>query len=572
MGRKKTRSPHPALSAEVRWYLESRGYSLDGVTEPLHRTPEPADHPSAVFDPKRVDQKIAALKSLRHTKGKWAGRPLEPAAVQVAYIIAPVFGWVAPDEEGNFVRIIRNAYVEMPRKGAKTTLMSGLAFLMAFADQEGGAEVIIGAASVKQTGAAFGPLEQLARTSPLLRSAGVKATKKLISQATTGSQIYPVSSVGDLAHGTNPHAGLVDELHVHKNGSLLEAIESGTGARSQPIVWIITTADDGKTVSVYAQKRKYIEDICTGLIKAPAQYAVIFAAGEKDDPFAETTWAKANPLYPVTPSRAFMQDAATKAQANPVALASFERLHLGIRASGDKKYFDIDKWNRNASLVDVDSLTDRRAFGGMDLGAVSDLTALVWLFPDDDRGGYDVLARFWMPEAALKKLDAETHRSGSAWVKAGWITVTPGDVTDYDHIEKQILDDVDTFDVQGLGFDRWNSSQLVINLMAENVPMEKVGQGVQSLSAPLKEINRLVLTGTAKTPLWRHGGNPVLRWMASNLRPYSDAAGNIKPDKAKSMAKIDGISAATTAMFVAMSAEPESTSAYDDHDLLVIGG
>jgi phage terminase large subunit-like protein len=163
---KRTRSPHPLLSSEVRWYLETRGYSLDGVTEPLIRTPEPVDVPGAVFDPVRVDKKITALRSLKHTKGKWAGRPLEPAAVQVAYIIAPVFGWVAPTRTAIWSGSSGSCTSEEPRKSAKTTLASGLGMTLAFADDEPGAEVLFGAASRDQAQAAFAPLEQLARTSP----------------------------------------------------------------------------------------------------------------------------------------------------------------------------------------------------------------------------------------------------------------------------------------------------------------------------------------------------------------------------------------------------------------------
>jgi len=538
------------------------------VCEPLIRTPEPRQVKGAVFDPARVDQKIAALGKLKHTKGKWAGQPIVPTSVQVAYIIAPIFGWVTPDDDGVLVRIIRDAYVEMPRKGAKTTLISGLAMLLGFADGEPGAEVILGAASRDQAGQAYKPLEGLARSSKVLADAGVKATKKEIVRASDGSVVKAVSSRGDLAHGANVHGGLVDELHVHASPDLLEAIESGTGARRQPLVFIITTADDGQMTTVYAQRRALIEKIASRVIKAPAMYGVVFAAEESDDPYDPKTWAKANPLYPVTPSPQFMKSASDKARAGPVELASFLRLHLGIRANMDARYIDLQRWDRNASMVVESDLAGRRCYGGIDLGSTSDMTALVWLFPD--RGGYDVLCRFWMPEAALPKLDARTQRNGSAWVKAGLITLTPGDVTDYDFIKETARADLDTFDVQGVGYDRWNATQLVIDLENDGAPMAKVGQGFASMSGPMKELERLVLAGTAAKPLLRHGGNLVLRWMADNLRAAVDAAGNVKPDKQKSMDKIDGMSALITGLAVAMGAEQETESIYETRDVLVL--
>lgn len=193
--------------------------------------------------------------------------------------------------------------------------------------------------------------------------------------------------------------------------------------------------------------------------------------------------------------------------------------------------------------------------------------------PDAERGGYDVLARFWTPEASLDALDKRTQRTASGWVKSGHLVLTPGDVTDYDFIAVQVAKDLGAFDVANIGFDRWNAAQLVVDLKNEDEDlMVGVAQGVASLSAPMKELERLVLKGTAAKPLFRHGGNPVLRWMADNLRVYTDANGNIKPDKAKSMDKIDGFSAIADALAVAMQSDPEETSVYDEREPLVIPG
>ena len=542
------RRKHSApLSPEILWFLEDRGYGLPSCV-PKFRTPEPRSVRGAMFDPAEVDRVIAALGHLRHTKGKWAGRPIVPTAEQVAYFIAPVFGWRQKNRDGRMVRIIREAFFDQPRKSAKTTLSSAFAMLLAFADGEPGAEVYLGAASKDQARAAFDPLKAVADQSVTLREAGVRTLRGEIRQDVTQSLVQVVSSRGDLAHGKNVHGGLIDELH-----DLVEAIESGTGAREQPLVIIITTADDGKTDTVYAQRRELIEKVAKRTIKAPAMYGVVFAADDGDDPFADATWAKANPLYPVTPSREFMVAAADKARSGPVQLASFKRLHLGIRSKLAATFFDLDKWDLNVSIVDEDALAGRVAFGGVDLAATSDITALGWLLPGDD-GGFDVLCRFWLPEAAIERLDARTHRTASGWVENGWLTLTPGDVTDYEFIHAQIEADLSVFDVQGIGFDPWNATQVMSSLIEDGAPVEQVRQGPQSLSAPLKEIDRLIRAGTSKAPLFRHGGNPVLRWMADNLRPRVDANENIAPDKARSMDKIDGISALCNAMFVALHA------------------
>lgn len=555
------------LSPEVVWYLESRGYELPTVV-PRVRTPEPRQVPGAVFDPDEVDRKIAALKHLRHTQGKWAGRPIVPAPVQVAYIIAPVFGWRrrVGGRSGRLVRIIRDLYVEMPRKGAKTTLAASLAMLLAFADGESGAQVLLGAASKDQAGAAFKPLKAVASASDMLRRAGVRPLASQIVQDSTSSVVKVVSSRGDLAHGANVYCSLIDELHVHRKPDLLEALESGTGAREQPLGIIITTADDGQVVSVYAQRRRMIEQVASRTIKAPTMYGVVFAADDDDDPFAEETIAKANPLYPETPNREFMAAAVDKARANPAALASFQRLHLGIRANQDSRYLDLHTWDRNAGIVIEDRLKGRPCFGGLDLASTADLCALCWLFPADD-GSMDALWRHWIPERGFDRLNKATMDTAQVWRRNGLLTVTPGDVADYDFILAQIRTDMAAFGVQGIGYDPWNASSLVNDLVAEEAPMVQVRQGYATLSPALKQIGHLLGRGTARSPMFRHGGNQLMRWQVNNLAVATDAAGNIKPDKRRSVEKIDGLAAACDAMAVQLAAEEPDESAYaDGHD------
>ena len=722
------------LSPEVEWYLEDRGYVLPkNHAVPLWRTPEPNQTtPEAKFSAARVDKVIKSLRVLKHTKGRWAGEPLEPNAVQVAYFIAPIFGWIHKNEAGNWARVIQEVYIEMPRKGAKalalgtpvltqagwksiedihpgdlvvhattgdwtevtaesgifedrqlytvtdskhrsltvdgehlwtvynrsaekwqtvttdkliaqgltygargdrrfslpisaavrggqatglsgkasnrcltatiksiepagigqakciaiaaddglflagpdlmpthnTTLASGLGMYLAFADDEPGAEVIFGAASRDQAGAAFRPVEALARSNRQLKAAGITATKTLISKQLTGSTIKAVSSRGDLAHGANVHGALIDELHVHKNPDLLEAIESGTGAREQPLTIIITTADDGKVVSVYAKRRHMMEQVCSGILNQPATYAVIFAAEEGvDNPFLEKTWQKVNPLYPITPTPEFMRKAADKAKASPTALASFLRLHLGIRAKQGTQFIKLADWDKNQQEYKESLLYGRQCFGGLDLSSVSDLTALSWLFPEPD-GGYTTLQRLWLPEAALDPLDNATAGSASDWVATGWITLTPGNVVDYDFIRAVIKDDAAKFNPVEIGYDRWNSSQMVIDLQdKDGMSMAKVGQGMQSMSPALKEYQRLILKR-----LLIGNSNPVMRWMVDNLRVTADAANNLKPDKDKSLSKIDGVSASLNALFCAMTSDytPPVASAYESAHLEVL--
>lgn len=556
------------LSPEVAWYLEDRGYAPP-TCPPLIKTPEPRMVRGAVFDPDAVDRVINAFRRLRHTKGRFAGQPFEPDCWQVAYYLAPVFGWMAPSKDtGKLARIITTAWVELPRKNGKTQTASGTAIYLTGADGEPGAQVVCAATNKDQAKFAFDPMKQTVRGSPGLTKHFDAFQSKIIHKA-SGSVFEPVANVGDAQHGRDLHGGIVDEVHLHKTNDLIEAIETGTGSRIQPLILFITTADAGRRHTPYDEKRTRIEKLVRGALKDPTTYGVVFAAEPTDDPFVEKTWIKANPGYGISPTKRFMASAAAKAKDSPADLASFQRLHLGLRTKQQYKYIELGPWDSNASIVDPDRLKGRNCFGGLDLGSTSDLTALAWVFPDGD--AFDVLLRCWAPEDSVQHLDDRTARAASTWVKQGWLATTPGNVTDYDFIQAQIGRDRDQFAVQEIAFDRWNAQQLINNLMTEGAPMVTMGQGFASMSAPTKDLQRLVLTGTPEKPIIRHGGNPLLRWMVDNLAVAMDPAGNVKPDKANAGDKIDGVVALIMALSRAIAAkEQEGRSAYEDNDFIAL--
>lgn len=561
------------LSPEVEKYLRSCYPDADydvvaDLAYPSIRTPEPVDFPGAEFRPERVTRVIKSLMMLRHTQGKWAGQPLQPDAWQVAFVLAPIFGWCAHNEDGKLVRIIRKVIIDVPRKNGKTTLASGLALYLAFADKEPGAQVLAVAGSLNQAGNAYRPAKIIAQHSPEFAAAGIRALQTQIV-GKDGSFFKAVASAGDLIHGSNPNGAVVDELHVHKSPDVLEAVESGMSAREQPLTIIITTADAGGVETVYAQQRNMLESVANGTLDMPEFYGCVWAA-DPDDPIDDpVTWAKANPGYGISVSPAFMRKAAAEAKENPVNYASFQRLHLGLRTKQVTKFLEMERWNRNAGVVNEADLQGRDAYGGLDLASTSDLTALTWVFPDP-AGGYDALFRVFAPEGAVAALDKRTHGMASAWVREGYLTVTPGDVVDYDYVKTQILSDLKAFSAKELAYDRWNSSQLVNDLTAEGAPMVEFGQGFASMNAPLKELARLIGEGTEENPLLRHGGNPLVRWTVDNLAVETDAAGNVKPSKKHSGDKIDPVVALIMAIARATQRVPTRKSAYESRGLIIV--
>lgn len=557
------------ISPQVAWYMQDWRLSQHGVAIPLPKyppaikTPEPILVPGAIFDPERVDKVMRALLALRHTKGRWARKPLKPDPWQVAYVIAPTFGWVheveVEDEDGDykeFVRIINNLYVEVPRKNGKTTISGGLAMYLTGADDEEGAEVYALAAAKDQARRTFDPVKQIALKSPELKNKVKCVTDKIIFQK-SASYFQVVSAEADLIMGGNVHGAIIDELHVHKKPDLVKAVETGTGSRQQPLIVIITTADEGKPDTIYDEKRTVVEKLAKGLIKDETTYGVVWCADESDDPFSVETQKKANPGYGISPTSKYLKDAAVRAENSPVDLASYKRLHLGIRAKQEGVFIELPIWDRNASIVSESKLLGHKAYGGLDLASVSDLTALAWLFPDEKYETFDVLWRIWCPKINFRNFNSRTNGSAQVWVDRGYLQVTPGDATDYGWVRKQVNDDRERFKVEEIAFDPWNAQALVTELDNDRAPMVEMRQGYGSMSTPTKALLRLLLQGSPEHPVLRHGGNPVARWCVDNFVVREDPNGNVRPDRANCRDKIDPIAALIMALGLAIQNVPK---------------
>lgn len=558
------------LTPEVAWYLLDRGFGLPECV-PFVKTPEAGEvNPLARFDPERVDKVIAALGQLKHTQGRFAGQPLKPDTWQVAYLIAPVFGWIEYDRELRlWKRCASECYCDVPRKNGKTTLVGGLGLYLTAADGEEGAQVLAAATTKDQARFVFAPIKKLVDDNAALKR-HLKPYASKIVHPRTGSYLAVISSIADAQHGANIHGGLIDELHVHKTPDLVETIETGTGSRVQPLIIFITTPDDGSQTSIYARKRRMIEQLAARTVTNPHTYGVIFAAPRELDPFSEPAWKAANPGYGVSPTKAYLTSKAAKAKSDPAERAAFFRLHLGWRTRQRTRYLELGDWDATAGMVVPGQLKGELCYGGLDLASTTDLTALCWDFPawDDeaDQMVHRLLFRHWIPERGFRRLNERTSGMAQVWRDQGWLTVTEGDVLDYGYVRRDMKADAELYQIKTIGFDRWNSSQLVTDLTEKDgFDMLGVGQGYASMSAPTKELLAGVLQQREI-----HGGNPLVRWQVDNLATATDASGNVKPDKEKSGDKIDGLVARIIALSLSMRHAKPRRSAYEDHGLEVM--
>jgi len=482
---------------------------------------------------------------LKQSKGEWAGQPLTLQPWQ-AFVVGSIFGWKGADGTRRF----KTAYEELARKNGKSTVAAGIGLLLAFFSGEPGAEVYTAATKRDQARIVHSEAVRMVKASPVLRQR-VRVYKDNLNSEATNSKYEPLGADADTLDGLNPNGVIVDELHAHKTRAMLDVLETATGARREPLTFVITTAGVAGE-SVYGETHDYAEKVLDGRQQDDTFFAFVAAIDEGDSWQDEACWPKANPNLGVSVKIDDLRRKAEKAKAMPGALMAFLRLHLNVRTQVHSAWLDIDRWDACAAGVEAAALEGRECYAGLDLASTTDVAALVLLFSDG--GAYDVLPCFWVPENACRQRERTNKTRFDAWVRAGLVEATPGDVIDYDRIRAKINELNERYHVKEIAIDRWNSTQLAAQLGGDGFEVVGFGQGFASMSAPTKELEGLILSGRL-----RHGGHPVLRWMAGNVAVEQDAAGNLKPSKKKSTEKIDGVVALVMALGRAMLAPPEGS-------------
>ncbi|MBF0418115.1 MAG: terminase large subunit [Magnetococcales bacterium] len=479
------------------------------------------------------------LQSLPHIKGPKAGEPIKLEPWQI-FIVMVVFGWVKRDDA---TRRFRRVYVEVPRGNAKSTLSSGIALYMLAFDGEGGAEVYSLATTRDQAKIVFGDAQGMVRNSKHLLRFGIQAHANAISHMQSASTFRALSSQGHSLDGLNIHFGCVDELHAHKTRAVYDVVETGTGKRDNSLLWVITTAGSDRSGVCY-EVRNYVKQVLSGRVKDDSQFGIIYGLDEGDDWTSIRSLKKANPNWGVSVRPEVVVALQKKAMQVPSAVNNFLTKHLDEWVSANVSWMDMRAWDRcsDASLS-IDNFAKKPCWIGIDLASKIDIAAMVAVF-EAGNGRYACFARFYLPESAI---DLSGNAQYEGWRRAGRLTVTMGNVLDFDWIKADLLDFKSRFDVREVAFDPFQASQMSVEMMAEGVPMIEVGATVRNFSEPMKHVEALVLEEKLI-----HDGCPVLGWMASNVVAHRDAKDNIYPRKERPENKIDGIVALIMAISRAM--------------------
>jgi len=512
------------------------------------------------FDASAAQHAIDFFRFLRHSKGEWAGLiiQLEPWQQAVTWIL---LGWYRADRTRRF----RTGYLEVARKNGKSTWLSGIGLYMLIADGEPGAEIYSAATKKDQAKIMHAEATRMVRASPFLRQR-IRVFRDNLHIPNTASKFEPLGRDADSLDGLNVHAALVDELHAHRTSEVWDVLETATGARRQPLVFAITTAGFNQD-SFCFQQREYVLKVLDGIVEDDSFFGCVFTLDEGDDWSDERNWVKSNPNLGVSVKLDDLRRKAIRARELPSALTNFLTKHLNIWTNAAALWIHPDKWKACTDVIDEAALAGRLCYGGLDLSNNLDLTAFVLLFPptpEDDR--WIILPRFWVPEATMYERSRNDRVPYDAWVRQGFLTAIPGEVIDYEWIYDQIDRDAQTYNIAEIGFDRWGAAEVYQRVEKMGLVMVQVGQGFASMSAPMKEPEKLIVSRRLN-----HGGHPVLAWNAHNLVAQRDPAGNIKPDKRRSREKIDGMVALIMGLDRGTRHDPESErSIYEERGILTI--
>lgn len=517
----------------------------------------------SAYNKDAADFAVSFIECLCHTKGTWAGKPFELIDWQEK-IIRDIFGTLKP----NGYRQFNTAYIEIPKKQGKSELAAAVSLLLCCADGEERAEVYGCAADRQQAAIVFDVAADMVRMNPALKKrVKILASQKRIIYQPTNSFYQVLSADAYSKHGFNVSGVIFDELHTQPNRKLYDVMTKGSGdARTQPLYFLITTAGTDTNSICYEVHQKAL-DIMNGRKHDPTFYPVIYGSKESDDWTDPSVWKKANPSLGITVSIDKVKAAFNSAKENPAEENTFRQLRLNQWVKQSVRWMPMDKWDACAFPIDEHALEGRVCYGGLDLSSSTDITAFVLVFPPEDESeGYTILPHFWIPEDNVNLRVRRDHVPYDIWKQQGYLETTEGNVIHYGYIEQFIDNLGKKYNIQEIAFDRWGAVQMVQNLEGMGFTVVPFGQGFKDMSPTTKELMKLTLEKKIA-----HGGHPVLRWMMDNIYIRTDPAGNIKPDKAKSTEKIDGVVATIMALNRAIRNEGETgDSIYDERGLLLL--
>lgn len=503
-------------------------------------------NPPFVFDENEVDRVCEFISNLPHVEGKWSSSNISLLDFQV-FFLANLFGFRNLDGTRRFTSVL----FAVARKNAKSTLAAAVGLYCLTMENENGPQTISAATTGDQARIVFNVAQRMVtRTKDLREAFNLEPFTRAIACYGNGGVMRSINAKASTQDGLNPSCVILDEIHAHKTHDLLNVLQTAAGARRSPLFFFATT-EGYETPGPWPEMRKFAQQVLEGVVEADHFLSIMYAIDDEDNEFDPRIWHKANPLLEDNDIllSAITKDA-NEAKAMPGRHAEFLIKRVNRQSSTAKGWIDLQKWKLCAGPVPLDELKDHPCYAALDLASTRDLTSFraVWL---KDNIIY-TYGRRYVPSTTVEIRKQRNLVPYSAWVKSGHMIETPGEVTDYDVVMKDILEFSQNFKLVKVAYDTWNAAQLAVKLAKENIEMVQFIQGPKSYHPPMKYFEEAYYDGR-----FRHGGDPVLTWCASNLVPRTDQNMNMAPDKKKSADKIDDMTALLMAVGVMLAEEQE---------------
>lgn len=491
------------------------------------------DNPEFEFKTKKVDKVVSFISKLKHYTGKSNGKPFILTDWQY-FIVENIYGWYY---KGTNKRVIKNVYIEVGRKSGKTTLLSAIALYAMIADGENGSEVDCIANTKQQAKILFNTASNLTDSLDK-KHKYIKPYRDKIKFDATKSHIQVLSSDASTLDGFNAYLFVEDELHAAKDSKLYDVLKSSQGMRNNPLAICITSAGFDKFGFCY-QMRKTCIEVLFGKKQDNSQFSAIYSIDEDDDWQDPKVWKKSNPNLGITVTEEYLQDQVIQAKNNPSLEIGVRTKNFGEWVSTKDIWINDDLLLKNSQSVDLDNFSNETAYVGVDLAAVSDLTAVSIMIPKDGKVYFK--NHYYLPFSALSNnSNSELYKE---WKIKGLLTITEGNVTDYDYILRDLLKANQKVFIGKVAYDSYNATQWAIDATSEGLPLEPFSQSLGNFNRPTKELERLIRSDKVVID-----DNEITRYCFSNVVLKQDYCENVKPTKATNQNKIDGVIAMIQAL------------------------
>jgi len=488
----------------------------DQIKQAVARFEEMKARDDIYFDEDVVDDCIRFVSLIKHFKGKSAGKSfiLEPWQ---SFIFAYIFGlkW---KETG--YRVVREVYIQIARKAGKDAMVAIISLIMLLLDGEASPEIVCAANAYPQAKILFEYIDKFAKCIDVKKNLIKHYKEKLTSDINNGS-VKVVSSDASRLDGLNISCAVIDEFHEAKDRKVYDVLRSSQLQRTQPLTIVITTAGfniEGPCHDMY----KLAIEVLSGVKTLDNFAAFIYQLDPEDDWTDSSCWLKCQPNLGVTVDIKSMEEERDKALVDSTAKTGVLTKTFNKWVMSSQEWIPLEIVSKCLKKISLRDFEGMPCVCGLDLGAVSDITALNVLINKDGINYY--LNWCFLPNAVL-----ETHPQRYLYEKfidEGSLTLTPGNVTDFEYIINKIAEINKVCPIQAIYSDMWNAVSTMTQLQDMGFNVEQFSQAIGNFNGPTKSLETQIRSNKCVIQ-----ASSMILWQFSNAIIKRDANGNEKITK-----------------------------------------